>query len=98
MSTVIFMVCCIVLVVVPLYFVANQVYQDGLIGRCGLLGISFFSATFPMEWAVGAKYEMMWQSTLLVLSFTVFLCWHLCRFHSRVLMERRRLAAQSAWT
>ena len=89
MSTVVFMMCCAVLVAVPLYFVSHRVYKDGVFGRIGLCGISFFASTFLMEWATGEEYQMMWQSTLLVLSFTVFLTWHLVRFHLRYVLEQR---------
>jgi hypothetical protein len=89
MSTVIFMVCCLILVVVPLVFVASKVYKDGFFGRCGLLGIAFSSATFLLEWFHDAEYEMLPQTVALVVSFTVFLCWHLFRFHNRVVMEKK---------
>ena len=89
-STAIFMICCAILTIVPVVFVVNKVYQDGLIGRMGLLGISFFAATFLLEFLAGAEYEMLWQSTFLVLSFTVFLCWHLFRFEMRCMVQRLR--------
>ncbi len=94
MSTAIFMGCCIVLVVVPVVFVMNKVYQDGFFGRCGLLGISFSAATFLMEWFTGESYEMLWQTTFLVLSFTVFICWHLFRFHNRIVLARRAASGE----
>ncbi len=84
MSTLIFMVCCLALVVVPIWFVLHKVYKDGFFGRIGLLGISFFALTFLMEWFGGEDYEMLPQTVALVASFTVFLCWHLIRFHSRI--------------
>lgn len=88
MSTDIFMACCAVLVIVPIIFVLSKVYQDGFFGRCGLLGISFFASTFLLEWFGGTEYEMLWQTTLMVLSFTVFLCWHLFRFELRCLKQK----------
>lgn len=89
MSTAIFMLCCVVLVVVPIVFVLHKVYQDGFFGRCGLLGIAFAAATFLLEWLHGEEYVMLPQTVALVVSFTVFLCWHLFRFHSRVVLERK---------
>lgn len=90
MSTAVFMVCCIVLFVVPLVFVAHKVYQDGVFGRISLCGISFTAATFLIEWLwEGTEYEMMVQTTMLVLFFTIFLCWHLVRFHNRVVLAKK---------
>ena len=44
-----------VLFVIPVLFVMNDVYEDGLIGRIFLLGISFGSATFLLEIMSGTK-------------------------------------------
>lgn len=95
MSTAIFMACCIVLVIVPPVFVLHQVYQDGVFGRMGLLGISFSAATFLLEWFSGEDYEMLPQTTFLVASFTVFLCWHLFRFHNRVVLAQKAQLGQA---
>ena len=88
MKQVIFMLCCVVLFVVPLIFVASKVYQDGVFGRIGLSGISFFAATFLLERFTGTDYEISGQMLALVASFTIFICWHLIRFHSRVVLAR----------
>lgn len=96
MKTAIFMACCFVLFVVPIVFVLSKVYEDGLFGRLGLLGIAFSSATFMLEWSVGQSYEMLPQTVALVASFTLFLCWHLWRFHSRVLRQRQAGGARIA--
>lgn len=86
MMNAIFLGSCFVLVVVPLVFVVHSVYQDGFFGRIGLLGIAFFSATYLLEWFFGdEEYEMSPQTVMLVACFAIFLCWHLFRFHRRVL-------------
>ena len=86
--TYLFLASCLVLVVVPVVFVVHDVYEDGLVGRIGLLGISFSAATFLLEWAGGSEYEMLPQTAMLTAFFTLFLVWHLFRFHRRVLRER----------
>lgn len=91
MGTAIFMVCCLVLFVVPLVFVSHKVYQDGVVGRMALCGIAFAAATFLLEYFWnGEEYELLPQTVMLTASFTVFLCWHLWRFHNRVVVARRR--------
>jgi hypothetical protein len=84
----IFIAACIVLLVVPVVFVMHSVYQDGFFGRVGLLGVAFSSATFLGEWATGTEYEILPQTVLMVSAFAVFLCWHLFRFHRRVLRTK----------
>lgn len=86
--------CCAVLMVVPVVFVLHKVYEDGFFGRCGLLGISFTSATFLLEWWSGEEYQMLPQTVALVLAFTVFICWHLIRFHIRIVLARRAQEGQ----
>lgn len=90
MNLILFQVCLGILMVVPLVFVYHRIYDDGIIGRGALLGISFASITFLMEMAVGSEYAILPQTLLLVLSFTVFLLWHLWRFHKRVLSKHGR--------
>ena len=86
MNHYIFLVSCAILFLIPVLFVMNDVYDDGLIGRVFLLGISFASATFLMEFAAGdSEYVILPQTVFLVASFAGFLCWHLFRFHRRVL-------------
>lgn len=90
-SSSVFLAACGVLFFVPLYFVINHVYQDGIIGRASLLGISFIAGTFVAEALFGdTQYDIPLQITLLVLAFTAFLCWHLWRFHRRVLRRKER--------
>lgn len=87
---VIFIVACIALFIVPVWFVINKVYEDGFIGRVGLLGISFSAATFLMEFAFGEQeYELLPQTVMLASCFAIFLCWHLFRFERRVLRKRQ---------
>lgn len=80
-----FVVSCVVLFVVPIIFVTHNVYKDGFFGRVGLLGVAFSSATYLGEWLTGTVYEILPQTVMMVASFAVFLCWHLLRFHRRVL-------------
>ncbi len=81
----IFLLASAVLVVVPLVFVMHEVYEDGVVGRSGLLVISFVSAVDLLEWFFGEEYEVLPQTTVKCAAFAVFLCWHLFRFHRRVL-------------
>jgi len=81
-----FWTACVVLFVVPIYFVWNKVYKDGIIGRGSLLAISFTASTFLMQ-AIAtnfACYEVLPQTIAFVVSFAVFLVWHLFRFHTRI--------------
>ena len=75
---------CFVLFVVPLYFVLHSIYNDGVFGRAGLLGISFCSAGILLEAAFGVGFYVPPIVVLLIASFAVFTCWHCFRFHFRV--------------
>ena len=85
-----FLSACAVLLVVPLIFVIHEVYEDGLIGRIGLLGISFSAATFLLETAAGEVYVMLPQTVMLVVSFAIFISWHLTRWHGIVLRQKKK--------
>lgn len=77
---------CVVLFIVPPYFVWNKVYKDGIIGRGALLAISFTASTFLLQ-AIATDfkcYEVLPQTIAFVVSFAVFLVWHLFRFHTRI--------------
>ena len=93
MKEFIFLASCVILATVPLLFVVNKVYQDGILGRVALLAISFSSWTYLIEKALGAQYNVLPQTAFFFASVAVFLCWHLIRFHIRVLkiakMEER---------
>ncbi len=94
----IFVFACAVLFIVPLYFVMHSVYDDGLIGRVGLLGISFSAATFLLEFADGQEYDMLPQTVFMAVMFAWFLCWHLFRFERRVLVRKAKGENQeSTW-
>lgn len=83
-----FLIACAVLLIVPLYFVLHSVYEDGVCGRIGLLGVSFAAATYLLEYFDGEEFEVMPQTVLIVSAFAVFLTWHLFRFHRRVVCKR----------
>lgn len=83
----IFLVACLVLLIVPIYFVTHKVYEDGFFGRIGLLGVSFSAATFLLEWIDGEGFEVLPQTVMMVSCFALFLCWHLFRFHRRVVCK-----------
>lgn len=90
MKQAIFLISCSILTVVPLLFVWNRVYQDGILGRVGLLGISFASSTYLIEKVlVGTRYDVLPQTAAFFAFVAVFLCWHLFRFHARVLRISR---------
>jgi hypothetical protein len=88
-----FLVSCSILFIVPLYFVANSVYKDGIFGRASLLGISFCSAGILGEAAVGTPFYVPSIVVLLVTFFAVFSCWHLLRFHARVVKKESQWKA-----
>jgi hypothetical protein len=92
MSQAIFLVACAVLFVVPLVFVVNDVYEDGILGRGSLLAISFASGIYLGEQVFGPGYYMPPLGVVLVSAFAVFLVWHLFRFHRRVLKQKKMAA------
>lgn len=87
-----FMAACVVLATVPAYFVWHRVYKDGVFGRIGLLGISFAACSFLWEWLVnGVQYDVLALNLMLVWAFTIFLVWHLFRWHRNVLRRQKHL-------
>lgn len=92
-----FLIACGVLFVVPISFVVHKVYDDGLVGRIGLLGVSFSAALFLLHALAGAlddkveKLPVPPGMVLMACCFAIFLVWHLFRFHRRVLLHRRVL-------
>lgn len=82
---------CVVLGVIPLAFIFHNIYEDGLIGRAGLAGISFSAGLLLLAWfdydlfPIFPFYEALPLLVLEVTFFAVFLVWHLFRFHRRVL-------------
>jgi hypothetical protein len=81
-------VCLVALFVIPLVFVANRVYNDGVIGRLALFGISGAAGLALMGVARGYDYFYGPETTILIVSFTAFLIWHLFRFHRMVLSHK----------
>lgn len=87
MSLFIALVACAVLFVVPVLFVWNEVYEDGFWGRLGLTGISFSAMVMGVKiYQNGFAWH---ETTILLVSFAIFLTWHLVRFHTRVLTNKR---------
>ena len=80
----IFLLCCVVLAVVPPYFVWNKVYNDGVFGRIGLLGISFFAFLFLFAALDEQDHRLTFITFGFVASVALFLVWHLIRFHRRI--------------
>lgn len=80
---------CAVLFFVPVLFVWNSVYQDGVVGRLALIGISFSALVFGLKLLTGRYNQTQPETEILVVSFAVFLVWHLWRFHRRVLTEKK---------
>jgi ABC-type transport system involved in cytochrome c biogenesis permease subunit len=81
---------CVVLFIIPLVFVWNRVYKDGVIGRVALLCISFSSGTVLLNLYDQRDLNPPWSTVAVLFFFAVFLVWHLFRFHTRVLRERLR--------
>lgn len=88
----VFALACLVLLVVPVIFIRNRVYKDGVIGRLGLAGISSFASLFLFEILFGKGYHVELEEVGLVVAFATFLAWHLFRFHRRCLREGREPA------
>lgn len=84
-----FIIAVAVLFVVPPIFVWHRVYDDGVFGRLGLSGISFFAFVILAEAILGRQvYQTSGEVAGLVAGFAVFLVWHLVRFHMRVVLRR----------
>jgi len=80
-----------VLATVPLYFVWNQVYRDGIFGRAALLLISFLALVTLLEPIFYDDYSFTVsnRTIMMLTAFATFLVWHLYRFHTRVDKVRR---------
>ena len=85
-----FVAACAVLFVVPIVFVHHRVYNDGLVGRFALVGISSMAGLVLLESFFGRGYGISAEVSLLVVSFACFIAWHLWRFHRRVVLEQAR--------
>lgn len=77
-----------VLTLVPPVFVYHKVYQDGVFGRVGLLLISIFAGCMFLEQVLGDGYEFPKLLVGLLVAAALFICWHLFRFHTRVVSKR----------
>ena len=76
-----------IIAAVPLYFVYHKIYDDGVWGRLGLLGISFASCALLFDTVLGpdsAKYDPPAMMVMLHVCLAIFLIWHLARFHRRL--------------
>lgn len=72
---------------VPLYFVWEKSYHDGIIGRAALLLISFSAWAVVLDIVIGddgTKYQPPRLGLAMLIGFTVYLIWHLWRFRRRV--------------
>ena len=84
------------LMFIPLVFVCHKVYQDGICGRIGLLGLAAVAFFMLLEMCFGrwARYDLMLyelpELVWIIVFFAVFVTWHLFRFHRRVLLEREK--------
>ena len=87
MSQAIAVIACLALFLVPPIFVTHKVYKDGVFGRAGLLGISFGAAVFLGEFWLGSAPYLPPIAVWLIAFMAVFICWHLIRFHLRVLRK-----------
>lgn len=87
MKMALFWAACAVLGVVPLYFIWNQVYKDGVIGRAALLLISGAALGTTIDALLSDqvnKYDPPPSGVAMTVAFAAFLVWHLWRFHRRV--------------
>lgn len=84
---------CIVLVVVPAIFIRHGVYEDGVVGRSMLGALILSSCAILWEGVMGEGYNIDWAIALLAVGMAGFICWHLWRFHRRVLNTRMGVAA-----
>lgn len=85
-----------VLATLPLYFVYNRVYKDGVIGRMALLAISFNAWVILLDTFLGdeaTKYHPTPPAVGLTLAVAGFLVWHLYRFHYRVVQRMDKTCA-----
>lgn len=76
----------LVLAVLPLVFICNRVYKDGVFGRIALASICAASALLFIERRFyGNDERIVWMLlTVLVVAMATFLSWHLMRFHTRI--------------
>ena len=85
----IFLVSVLVLFVVPVVFVWHSVYDDGLLGRVALVGISFSSFIFALKIYSLGTWNPWPETVLLMASFATFLSWHLWKFTRRIRLAEK---------
>lgn len=96
-------VCSLVLMIVPAIFVWHKVYHDGVVGRLALGGMSVAAGIVLLKILFDAhSYAIPPEIVAMMSLYALFLCWHLWRFHRRVLRrdqcqpdceaDRRRVA------
>lgn len=76
----------LVLAILPLVFICNRVYKDGVFGRIALACICAASALLFVERRLfGNDERIVWMLlTVLIVGMATFLSWHLVRFHTRI--------------
>lgn len=92
-----FYVACLVLIIVPIWFIRHKVYDDGVLGRialaiiavCAFAVLGQAGSTYYDAWLTGesyrnAGYHVEWEEAWLCAGFALFITWHLVRFHRRV--------------
>jgi len=85
----IFAISTVVLFVVPVVLVWKREYDDGLVGRIALVGLSFSSFIFGLK-VFGMGLFHPWPETVLLLtSCATFMAWHLWRFTRRLKREEQ---------
>ena len=89
-----FIIACALLATIPVIFVWNEVYQDGIVGRLALIGISVAATVTLMKLLTQQIPPPTRETMVLVISFAAFLTWHLWRFHSRVLTNKKAAQGQ----
>jgi len=71
------------------FFIWHDVYEDGIIGRAALCGICGFAFMIGLQIVTGTEFNPVPETAWLIFSFSVFLTWHLFRFHGRILRQRK---------
>lgn len=89
MKQVLFLMACAMLAVFPLAFVFSKAYNDRVLGRLALLGISFAAWTYLIEFAMGLRYNALPQTVMIFWCVAVYLGWHYIRFYLRTIRMQR---------
>lgn len=89
MKQVLFLVACALLAVLPLAFVFSKAYNDRVVGRLALLGVSFAAWTYLIDFAMGARYNALPQTVMLFWCVALYLGWHYLRFYWRMIRMQK---------